>query len=86
MKGLTKPIKMISFEYTVPEQINKVKECIEQIEKIYANFECNYSIGESMVFALQEWHPVEKMKKHVITNEFINIDGGFGDVYVRIKN
>jgi FkbM family methyltransferase len=84
LKGLTKPIKLISFEYTVPEQINKVIECIEQIEKNDANIECNYSIGESMVLALQVWQSVEKMKKYIITKEFI--DSGFGDVYVRIKN
>ncbi len=33
LKGLSSPIRMISFEYTVPEQTNKVIECIQQIEK-----------------------------------------------------
>jgi FkbM family methyltransferase len=84
LKGLTKPVKLISFEYTVPEQINKVNECIDQIEKNDRNIECNYSIGESMVFALEDWLSVENMKKHINTKEFI--DTGFGDVYVRIKN
>ncbi|MCX6268200.1 MAG: FkbM family methyltransferase [Bacteroidetes bacterium] len=84
LKGLTKPVKMISFEYTVPEQTNKVVECIEQIEKNDENIECNYSTGESMVLALKEWQSVEKIKKHIITKEFI--DTGFGDVYVRNKN
>jgi FkbM family methyltransferase len=84
LKGLTKPIKTISFEYTVPEQINKIIECITQIEKNDPNIECNYSIGESMVLALKVWQSVEKMKEHVVSKEFI--DTGFGDVYVRIKN
>jgi len=84
LKGLTKPIKIISFEYTVPEQINKVIECIEQIEINDTNIECNYSIGESMLLASLNWHTVEEMKKFIITKEFIKT--GFGDVYVRIKN
>ncbi len=84
LKGLTKPINLISFEYTVPEQINKVFECIEQIEKNDSNIECNYSIGESMILEFQIWQSVEKMKKHIITKEFIN--SRVGDVYVRIIN
>jgi FkbM family methyltransferase len=84
LKGLTKPIKLISFEYTVPEQINKIMECIEQIEKNGANIECNYSIGESMVFALEDWLSVEQIRKHILTKEFI--DSEFGDVYVKTQN
>lgn len=84
LKGLTKPVKMISFEYTVPEQITEVIECIEQIEKISQNIECNYSIGESMVFVSKVWQSAEEIKKHIITKEFI--DTGFGDLYVRIEN
>ncbi len=84
LKGLTKPVKMISFEYTVPEQTNKVIACVEQIEMNTPNIECNYSIGESMVFVSQVWKSVEEIKKHIITKEFI--DTRVGDMYVRIKN
>ena len=81
LKGLSKPVNYISFEYTVPEQISRVSECIEQIEKTNPKIECNYSIGESMVFHSPNWLSVEKMKKHIFTKEFTNT--GFGDVYVR---
>lgn len=84
LKGLSKPVKMISFEYTVPEQISKVIDCIEQIEKITKNIECNYCIGEDMVFVLEIWQSVEEIKKHIHTKEFIST--GFGDLYLRIKN
>lgn len=84
LKGLTKPIKVISFEYTVPEQISKVIDCIEQVEKNNSNIECNYSIGESMIFALKEWQSVDEIKRHLMTQEFI--DTRFGDVYIKIKN
>lgn len=83
LKGLTQPVNTISFEYTVPEQTNKVIECMEQIDRIYSDVECNYSIGESMVFALKDWLSVKEMEEHVITKEFVGT--GFGDVYVRRK-
>ena len=83
LKGLTKPINLISFEYTIPEQLLKVTECIEQIEKNNSNIECNYCIGESMVLELENWKSVEEMKKYINTDEFIKTE--FGDVYVRIK-
>lgn len=84
LKGLTKPVQLISFEYTVPEQTNKVIECIERIENNDKNIECNYCIGEDMVLALDKWLSVEKMKQHILSKEFI--DSNFGDVYVRIKS
>lgn len=84
LKGLSHPVNMISFEYTVPEQTNKVIQCIEEIEKINKNIECNYSVGESMIFAFQYWLSVENMKKFVATEEFTNTR--FGDVYVRNKH
>jgi FkbM family methyltransferase len=83
LKGLTKPVNIISFEDTVPEQTGKVIDCIEQIEKNHPNIECNYSIGEGMIFAKQIWMTVDKMKNHVVSEAFIATD--FGDVYVRIK-
>lgn len=83
LKGLHVPVKMISFEYTVPEQLNKITDCIKLIEKNDANIECNYSTGESMSLAFHEWQPVEKMQSHIHTKEFIST--GFGDIYVRLK-
>jgi len=83
LKGLTRPIKIISFEYTVPEQTGKVIECIEQLYKNETNIECNYSIGESMDLSNQEWKSVAEMNEHVLSQEFI--DTHFGDVYVRMK-
>lgn len=83
LRGLTKPINMISFEYTVPEQTNKGIDCIKQIEKNNSNIECNYSVGESMELASDQWLSAEKMKEFFYSKEFC--DTGFGDVYVRTK-
>lgn len=80
LKGLSKPIRTVSFEYTVPEQTKKVIECITIIDKITNKAKYNYSIGESMEMALNEWIDVNAMKEHVKSNNFIKT--GFGDIYV----
>lgn len=83
LKGLSKPVKMISFEFTVPEQTNKAISCIDQLEKINVDIECNFSIGESMKFALENWMSVADMKRQISSANFSKI--GFGDIYVRYK-
>ena len=83
LKGLTRPVKMISFEYMVPEQTAKITACIEQIEKNGADIECNYSIAETMELALDNWLTADEMKEHVLNSHFI--DTQFGDVYCRLK-
>jgi FkbM family methyltransferase len=83
LKGLSKPVQMISFEFTVPEQTDKAIACIDQIEKINADIECNFSIGESMKFAVENWISVTDMKRQISSANFSKI--GFGDIYVRYK-
>ncbi len=84
LKGLTSPVQMISFEYMVPEQTAKITACIEQIEKSGSPIECNYSIAETMEFALDTWLPANQMKEYVYNKQFIDTE--FGDVYCRIKS
>ena len=83
LKGLTHPIKMISFEYTVPEQPERAIVCIDQIEKYNKLVECNYSIGEDLVWALPHWVSAEKMRQIILSPEFLTTS--FGDIYVRTK-
>src|SRR5476651_1648081 len=83
LKGLHSPVNMISFEYTTPELTEKAVECIDLIEAVNKNIECNYCVGESMELALEKWLPVSKMKEHVLSKQFI--DTAFGDIYVRTK-
>jgi len=83
LKGLSRSVKMISFEFTVPEQTNNAIDCISQIEKIGSNIECNYSIGESMIFAMKDWVSASSMKNFILSDDFAKI--GFGDIYVRNK-
>ena len=83
LKGLTYAVDVISFEYTLPEQIQRAIDCVSQIEKYNADIECNFSISESMEFALNDWLPATELKNYISTQEFIAT--GFGDIYVRRK-
>jgi FkbM family methyltransferase len=83
LKGLNSPVYMISFEYCVPEQLKKVYDCLNRIKTIDNNIECNYSVGESMAFKLDNWISYESMVQHIGSQEFESTD--FGDVYIRNK-
>lgn len=80
LKGLSKPINCISFEYAVPEQIEQSINCIEQINKIAGNVECNYSRGESMEWANEKWLSADEMVNFIRTGKL----KGFGDIYVKL--
>ena len=81
LKGLTYAVDIISFEYAIPK-IQKIKDCINQIEKYNSDTEYNFSIGESMEFALTDWQSVTDFKNYIFAKEFIATGSG-GDIYVR---
>ena len=81
LKGLNSPVKMLSFEYTVPEQTDVAVDCIKRIEEIDKNIVCNFSIGESMEYALKEWFSPAEMIKYIESKKFS--DTNFGDIYVK---
>jgi FkbM family methyltransferase len=81
LKGLTQPIKMISFEYTVPEQTEKAIQCINQITKYNSSIECNYSEAETMQWSMNDWLSPDEMKDFIKSTQFL--DTKFGDIYVR---
>lgn len=80
LKGLNKMVKVISFEYTIPEQTENAIQCIKHIKEINGAVECNYSIGESMVLQLKSWISDEEMINLISDNRFPN---EVGDIYVR---
>lgn len=79
LKGLTQPIKYISFEYTVPEYPDKAIECVNRLTTINSETRFNYSIGESMEWALPNWLTGKEMIEHIESVEFLNTI--FGDIY-----
>ncbi|MFZ4400852.1 MAG: FkbM family methyltransferase [Bacteroidales bacterium] len=81
LNGLSKSIDTISYEYTVPEQTDRALMCLKRIIEINGeNIRCNYSIGESMEWALKEWISPDEMIREIHSQAFIN--SGFGDIYV----
>lgn len=83
LKGLSMPVRMISLEYTVPEMSGVLSECINRLNHISDKFVYNYSVGESMKFALNEWLDYGAMMDCIQKENFIKT--GFGDIYAKIN-
>lgn len=81
LNGLNTPIEYISFEYTVPELLGNIEKCIKRIEKNNANIECNYSVGESMEWGMNDWMPVNSMLEYIKESKFTETKAG--DIYIR---
>ena len=80
LKGLSKPIKFLSFEFT-PEHTNSTIECIKLLSKLgIPNF--NYILGEETSFILSKWVSASEIINIIheiqINNKTVN-----GDIYVR---
>ena len=82
LKGLSRPIKFISFEYTIPERLVSISACLGQLTKI-GKFEYNYTIGEQMKFELLEWVSQETLMDKI---EKASVKSAFGDIYSRFIN
>ncbi|MBA7584533.1 hypothetical protein ES708_26488 [subsurface metagenome] len=82
-KGLSQPIKNLSYEFAFPEFTDKALECIERLEEI-GKFECNYSKDETMLLGLENWMDPDKFKQKIknLLLEGVN----WGDIYIRFKN
>jgi FkbM family methyltransferase len=78
LKGLTKPIRSISFEFT-REFFNDAKQCITHLTSL-GGVEFNCSIGEKMKLILPVWvTPAELyLKLEAIKDEHL-----WGDIYAR---
>ena len=79
LKGLTKSVKMISFEY-VKSNIQKSIDCIKHINNI-ANYEYNYSIGENHRLELDLWQDY-KLIMNILSGPDIP---SWGDIFSRLK-
>jgi FkbM family methyltransferase len=83
LKGLHTPIPYISIEYIVPERTEAAISCITLLKNISPYGQFNYSIGESMTWALKEWLSFDLFIKHVKSTEFNKTS--FGDIYYKPK-
>jgi FkbM family methyltransferase len=81
LSGLTKKVKFISFEYTVPEQTDKAIACLEKLITINPELTGNFSVGESMKLEKKVWMKAPEMLTFINSKEFT--DTGFGDIYIQ---
>jgi len=81
LKGLSNKINLISIEFT-PELKEKTFECMRILGNI-AEYEYNYSEGESDVFSFTEWVSSDNMIEHLRKNNDFKIS--FGDLYAKLK-
>ena len=75
--GLSRPVPMLSLEFT-PERLEPVMAAVDHLSGL-GPVEANYSLEESMVFALQEWVDADRIK-----GILAGLDRQvFGDIYIR---
>jgi len=80
IKGLSQPIRIISFEYTIPEFTERAIDCLNYLNGL-GKIICNYSTGETMQFGLNNWlNPSEfiELFKSLPSKGIID-----GDIYVK---
>jgi len=81
LKGLRTPIPFVSIEYIVPERTSAALDCIAVLHQLSPSATFNYSIGESMEWALEEWLDYSQFRQHVQTDHFNTTS--FGDIYIK---
>ena len=81
LMGLSQPIPIISFEYTVPERFTSINNCLDRLTQI-GEFECNYTMGEIMKLESDSW-----ISKEALINRMdeLSTSSLFGDIYIRFK-
>ncbi|MFW6309458.1 MAG: FkbM family methyltransferase [Prolixibacteraceae bacterium] len=85
LKGLSQPVSMLSFEYTIPERKQSIVDCIERVTRLANNKKVlfNYSAGETMEWAMDEWVNPDQMKEEIELDRFVQSE--FGDIYANMN-
>ncbi len=80
LKGLSRPVPALSFEYHA-DVLSPALSCIEWLTHIAA-YEFNYSAGETMVLALEQWVSPQEISG-ILSN--LPDNQSTGDVYARLQ-
>jgi hypothetical protein len=80
LKGLSHPIDTISIEVT-PEYLENTNHCLLLLENL-AEFQFQFSFGESMQFALTEWISNAEIREWLKDLP----PRSFGDLYAQLKH
>jgi FkbM family methyltransferase len=79
VRGLSQPVPALSFEWT-PEFFDATRACLAHLSSL-GSAEANYSLGESMRLALDEWVSPLALEREL--DKFRDDHVVFGDVYIR---
>lgn len=82
LQGLTQAIPFISFEYCVPEMQENMMACVKRLHYLSPQALFNYSIEESMEWALDDWMNFDDFILHLQKESFKKTL--FGDIYFKI--
>jgi hypothetical protein len=82
LRGLTRAIPVISFEYTWPERAESVKKCFQILDRL-GEYQCNFTVGEDMKLQLSNWVTADQIMKIQNQREAESL---FGDIYVKFKD
>jgi len=84
LKGLSNKINYISLEYNVPDCIDILNDCVNEIERIDSQAMFNYSVADTAALNLQTWINSLDFKRMISTKEFT--DSSWGDIYVKMAD
>ena len=81
LKGLHKNIPFLSIEYCVPEMKDQLRSCVQYLNELSTDGQFNYSVGESMQWALPDWMNFDEFINHIASPHFTKTS--FGDIYFK---
>ena len=87
IKGLSTPVKALSFEYTLPHLKEQVITCVDLLDELYKKKALfNICRDESYAMKFDNWMDAEKLKIILKSEEFNKGNYGvYGDIYVKLN-
>lgn len=80
LKGLSQPLQLLSFEFTIPEFKDEAINCVRYLNSL-GPIVCNYSADETLEFGLVDWLPPSEFIN--IFKELDEMDITCGDIYIK---
>jgi len=81
LKGLSKPFKYLSFEFAVPDNLDNLIKCLQQLQSSHDNLHCNYAVLDNTFLELTNWISIDEMVQVASGKEFS--DNNAGDIYIK---
>jgi hypothetical protein len=83
LKGLSRPVPLLSFEFT-PLLIDEAKKCVARLNEISGDYLFDYCLGENLDFVLPTHVDYQTFSRDVLP--LLERSGTFGDIYAIMKS